>query len=118
MESILKYQQLFIVFSCLLVHCAHAFVLKGSIKFGYGKEPASLPAGSWLVVKLEDISLADASAKLISTFEEEIKDYPTKPLTYHMSKEMILKDKDKVIAVRNHTGTNSKYILDGFQQIL
>lgn len=100
MESILKYQQLFIVFSCILVHSAHAFDVKGTIKFK-GEKPATLSAGSWLVVKMQDVSKMDAPAETLSTFEEEIKDYPAKPLAYQMSYNNVNVNKDQTITVRN-----------------
>lgn len=105
MESLWKYRQQFFIFGFLLVHCANAFEVRGGIKFKDGEKPATLPAGSWLVVKLEDVSLADAPSKLISTFEKEIKDYPAKPLTYRMSNEMKLEIEDRTITVRNHRRT-------------
>lgn len=65
-----------------VIHHVEMFQVSGKIIFSDGN-PSTLPANTWLTVKVLDTSLADAAATLLGEHQCEIKNYdPSQDLLY------------------------------------
>lgn len=86
MAANLKFVFLIIFQMCCC--CIQGFDLKGDIKFEGEDVPKRFPPGSYLIVKVEDNSLADAPSKVLARIENPInsKDFQKKKtLSYKIS---------------------------------
>ena len=81
-------QKIFTVLFCVLAAFVNPLTIRGNVRVPSGI--TSVPDGTWLIVKLRDVTNADSQSHLMGKYEKEIKSSSnlTEQLTYVITKDM------------------------------